>query len=222
MAGFLEQEYYCLSPSPIFKGFDRICKTWFEVIKDYSGICENKDAIYWYNERASLSSFCAALGRRGITFMEEYSSVKGRMENEGKKSTLSRGRVDLCFFHNDSWYISEAKYFQRFFESNGRLEPALLPNAVFEEACRDAESSQKGYPDGHALGLAFVTLGFQPKLHDNMDNLLAEFILTLKDLSGCDFWAYCAPKGLRELASGGWRYPIVLLLGKIVREAGKA
>ncbi|MDR2667406.1 MAG: hypothetical protein LBB34_04855 [Holosporales bacterium] len=226
MAGFREQAYYCFSDSHILKGFDAICKTWFKVIKDYSEICKNEDAIYWYNERASLSSFCAALGRRGITFMEEYSSLKGQGENENKKSALSHGRVDLCFFHNDSWYIAEAKYLKRYFTPNG-LQPALLSSPALAKASQDAERSQKGDPGCHALGLTFVTLSFGPNLYDTMNKQLAEFIHELPEVisklqktSRGAFLAYCAPKNLRQLKSdSGWYFPMTLLLGKIVRKA---
>jgi hypothetical protein len=55
--------------------FQPVLTEWIKVIRSHSEF-DPSDPLYWYNERASLSTFASALARTGSHVLEEHSSRK--------------------------------------------------------------------------------------------------------------------------------------------------
>lgn len=84
---------------------------WVDMIEQYSKAIE-KDACYWFNERATLSVLAAASWRSsGWIALEEYSTDKIRSENKNgkKKGEEKTGRCDLYLCGPEYSYACEAK-----------------------------------------------------------------------------------------------------------------
>ena len=188
--------------------FSRVLESWFDVILQYEAQTRNDnehgDAIYWYNERANVGAFAAALARKGNAVIEEYSCLKGRGADKGP------GRADLSFCYRNHWYLVEAKL----------KWPQLYPASKslnFEEikdpACKDAKRTWQQDKGSIPLGLTFVVPHIHPQYSGQITECVKHVALQLKDENQCNFWAYCAPGRLRELqAKSKDYYPMVLLL----------
>lgn len=208
---------YRIKPSvPKVHNLERVLTSWFTVLSDYAQCCDFDDCIYWYNERASLSSFAGALGRNGITFMEEYSCFKGGCDEQPDKSSLIRGRTDLCFCQNGMWYIVEAK--QRW-DSQRPLATEVLLKPAYDDTLKSLEGDKNCIP----LALTFLAPGIPSSRKNDMDTFVNGYISDLKNDEYCDFWAYYAPYYMRDLqGTAAYSYPIIILLGKIPDEKSSA
>ncbi|WP_417333980.1 hypothetical protein [Halarcobacter sp.] len=81
-----------------------------EYIEDWYSNGTYEDCAYWYNERASLSILAGAIWRRGGVCLEEYCSIKAKLDDKTIESKERHGRTDLYFYLGDEEYIVEAKY----------------------------------------------------------------------------------------------------------------
>lgn len=83
--------------------FDIVFRRWFSIIDEYSEInnfdgdqkAKVDDVPFYYNERATLSSFVGALWRSGYNCLEEFATEKEF--KEGDEKTMKAGRGDLYF-----------------------------------------------------------------------------------------------------------------------------
>jgi hypothetical protein len=89
--------------SRAFKSWEQPLSAWFSLLDEYAHVYRNKDAGYWYNERATLSSFVGALWRAGAVALEEYRCSR---HFGGQPVT---GRADLWFLLDGREYVVEAK-----------------------------------------------------------------------------------------------------------------
>jgi len=76
------------------------------IIDSFTNDYDNEDALYWYNERATLSTFASAISRvhKDSHVLEEYRTDK-KDDEHGKWN----GRADLFFVIKRTEYVAEAK-----------------------------------------------------------------------------------------------------------------
>jgi|WetSurMetagenome_2_1015567.scaffolds.fasta_scaffold447464_2 hypothetical protein len=80
-----------------------VLEKWIEINQKYVNEFENKDTLYWYNERANVGTLAAAIWKSNGMAIEEYNDEK-RLGGE-----KWQGRVDLFYKYNEKEIISEAK-----------------------------------------------------------------------------------------------------------------
>jgi hypothetical protein len=139
------------------KGLKPIIKTWMDLIRKYSNRHKNEDALYWYNERATLSTLVGAIWKWDGTALEEFLSTKTKSQNKKSKRTKS-GRTDLWFEWRDKQYIVEAKQISPSMHKSKKPIVDQLKESL-EKACNDAVkfSFQDGNKQYVRIGITFLT-----------------------------------------------------------------
>jgi len=92
-------------------GFDTLLREWISVINRLLEEWEDDvDFPWWYNERACVGTFAAAVWLcKGVAF-EEYLSEKVKdRAGRARESEPTKGRTDLYFSFKQKEYIAEAK-----------------------------------------------------------------------------------------------------------------
>ena len=203
-------------------GFSSVIESWFDVIHQYeenSKFYEDEmgnthgDAIYWYNERANVGAFAAALARCGHSVIEEFACLKG-----GEKDPKGE-RADLSFYYQGKWYLAEAKLKWKYLCPSSKT---FSIKDVGKEARKDALKTWKGDPDAEPLALTFVVPCIPPKQREKSTELVKIMIAQLEQDNPGAFWAYCAPGRLRLLQTGHKSknyYPMVILLAEHVEHS---
>lgn len=201
--------------------FNKILGEWFNVIHDYNELAPD-DCLYWYGERTNVSAFGASLARNRYTYLQEYTDTKLKEENE------SAGRVDLWFHDGEEGYAIEAKHKFLTLKSvaSVKLDPASLLKDAVADTARTA-LTERGYSEFFAL--TFVVPKIPSTLikrgnisyHEQLTDIVKQYIEQLKVIEYCDCWAYCAPKSNRELSTTladgqKYYYPMSILLAKFV------
>lgn len=187
-------------------GFEKILETWFEVIHDYE-VKSGGDAIYWYNERANVGAFAAAMARNNMTVIEEYACLKGRGKN------TSKGRADISFYYNNLWYLAEAKTHWPYLPRSKSIDT----EKYIESALSDVKKTHQQDKSAMPFGLVFIIPRIKPIYKDQIKELLTAYIEQLTNNVECDFWAYCAPGRHRELQTthpSMLFFPAVIVMGK--------
>lgn len=159
---------------------------------------QSEDALYFYNEIATLSTFAGALWRHGHLVLQEYAAYKGPRQNKP-------GRADIWFRLGCQELVAEAK--QRW---PRRLNNDAVESA-FTAAIGDAEETQKV---GRRLALAIITPSLPKEKSDKAEGIIRDFIEILKKTK-CAFLAY----EFRQPESPTWKdrlYPGVVLLGQLI------
>ena len=210
----------------LLKGLTPIVERWMDLIEEYSSKMKNKDALYWYNERATLSTFAGAIWlSRGIA-LEEFSSTKIK-STRGKSTKTKSGRTDLWFYFNGKEYIVEAKQISPSMHYSEKDIIDQLQNTLEKEACNDAAefSPPKFHKKCLRIGVVFLT-PYLPKSYKNKHEIKSK-ILALKKkikerLKGKrDYHLLAIPSSDSSLklqdTSDGLIYPIVVLVAKVVR-----
>ncbi|MDR2869480.1 MAG: hypothetical protein LBV04_03435 [Deferribacteraceae bacterium] len=123
--------------------FKCVFELWFDIICEYTKI-EKEDAIQYYNERANVGAFCAALARNNITYLEEYVCEKGWGDNKGN------GRTDLSFYFRGQWYVVEAKI------CKGKGTWLSKFKSSIDAACDDVHRTWQKQRYSASIGMSFV------------------------------------------------------------------
>lgn len=177
--------------------FDILLQEWINNILIYCRFWRKKDAPYWYNERATLSTFAGAVWKAGGFALEEYRSTKRR----GEKRT--KGRIEIYFRWLGKDYAGEAK--QLWFRLTKRKGKYLFGRRIqerMESAIRGAKAIPRS--EGTRLGLVFIVPSinrsiFRPNyIHDIVDELHEQKY---------DLCAWCFPKCARKLRDKKNIYP---------------
>lgn len=198
-----------------------VIKQWKVLVEKYSDVNKAKDALYWYNERATLSTFAGAIWLSGGTVLEEFSSTKinsRKKESRKKKS----GRTDLWFNWRGKEYIVEAK----------QISPSMDPRKTtvvnelekyLKEACKDAKNFVP--PTGHKkyirMGVVFLS-PYLSRSYRNKQEIVKTKIFDLRgELSqkhGYRLLAWIFPPSTRKLqdTNDGLIYPGVALVAKVI------
>lgn len=179
---------------------------WTQVISSYSDTHPD-DALYWYNEQASVSTLVSAAARFGWHALAEFRTEK----DNGQGRFL--GRADLWFQSHAAMgpqgsYLLEAKQLWP------RLPAALggLKNEV-EHSLQQAltEVASVTDPDAHRMGLVFVVPAIARTHHFDDPQQVAKMVerlLAVLQTVPVDAWAYCSSSsGSSPINQDGYRYP---------------
>ena len=188
---------------------ERVLRAWLKILDRYRAAAP-RDAPYWFNERASVSTLAAGAWACGGVSLEEYSSRKGKRQ-------LSAGRADLWIRTSSCSYSLEAKQLFRSFRGHTCVTAA---SEWLEWAAEDARKIQRSEARkrGGVLFLApYVRRGYAAEFKAGawVEGLLKEV--------DHDFaaWWFCRPGTTPPTSidkSSGWHayYPGVILLGRFV------
>ncbi|MBU0634458.1 MAG: hypothetical protein KKB82_03250 [Candidatus Omnitrophica bacterium] len=189
------------------KELSKTLKIWIRNIKQFSKDFEN-DALYWYNERASLSVFAGAVWLSGGYALEEFSATKGSLGEEWK------GRKDLWFCLNQQEYIVEAKFKYQSFSPQAKIFDKI--KQTLNEACSDAKKSVE--KDNISLGLCFIAPYLPKSKEKDMESLIESLKKELLKID-YDFLAWIFPEVSGRLSYPKNNIPIFypggVVLGKI-------
>jgi hypothetical protein len=108
-----------------------------------------KDLPWWYNERATLSIFAAAVWKSGGIAVEEFSTTKRALQ--GKRSRAYAGRTDLYIQMRSQRYVVEAK---NIFLSASGPESVSRIKRLLAQATRDVRKCPPY--GGKRLAVVFV------------------------------------------------------------------
>lgn len=163
-----------------------ILEEWVEIISTYTNEYDPEDALYWYNERATLSTLAAAITRQPYrTFvLEEYRTEK-RDDERGKWP----GRADLFFVCHRTAYVAEAKQVWVSISSRAGESVAKITKALHLAR----KEAVKGKSLEHRrLGIVFVVPRLPLSELDDRHERIRDFI---SDLDKVDYeaMAYAFP-----------------------------
>lgn len=203
-------------------------ENWIKLVKRYAG-AHDEDATYWYNERATLSVFAAAVWQDNkCCAIEEYANKKSN-----KLRAEKNGRCDLYMQLDDTSYACEAKQsWQKVVpKGKGNLETTLDVIKLANDATREIRADEADV----RLSLTFCIPYFQKKAlqqHSNLDDAITsnieEFCTELNNIVKnnqylCDGVAYVFPKQSRLLQTeDGVFYPGAVLLIKKINKGYRA
>jgi hypothetical protein len=190
-----------------------VINKWQELIDD-SYWFRNQDAPWWYNERASLSTFAAAVWLCQGKALEEFSTDKIAITE--RKQTY-KGRCDIWFKIKALEFIAEAK--QSWPSLGGNMQTAKnMVEKSLRSACRAA--GQVPDWDGARLGMVFVVPSLIKSKHKNMEGLRSQFVDELLKIENASI-AWIFPQRARNLSFTLYRKdyisPGVILLMRPVR-----
>ena len=192
--------------------FSKIIRCWLGIIEKYSDEYTD-DALYYYNERATLSTLAGAVWRSGEYALEEFGSFKI------KKRKRILGRADLWFSFGQKEYLIEAK---QIWPSISRWSSDLnkqLDNGL-NNAVNDVRKLKKySYGDSVELvGILFVTPYLPPSDQGkaNVTKGNSKLINAIKNTPS-DFYGFVFPSATSARDKYGYLYPGVAILGKMIK-----
>ncbi len=165
----------------------RALREWTRCILDYSRALEWKDAAWWYNERASLSTFSAAVWRAGGVALEEYSTLKrwGRARRTG--------RCDLYFQFPGERFAAEAKFMWSNLGPNLEGQVDRVGERL-DWACRDATRIDEG---ARRFGMLCVSTSMPVEYGREVDARIEKWLDRLRSLpSFAMAWSF--PRQMRR------------------------
>ena len=192
-----------------FSALRPILIQWIHNIHNYCNQYHNKekpaekDAPYWYNERATLSTLAAAVWKLGGIALEEYKAKKMTKREEWK------GRVDLWFQLKRKMYVIEAKQHWCLIDKQ-KLNRGLVKDRV-QRRLTSAISNVIETPvdEGTPIGIVFVV----PKMRERRISLLRNFLDMLHEVKP-DFMAWSFPRCCHDLQWKNFFFPGVAVIGK--------
>ena len=190
--------------------FSPILNKWAKSIIRYTKEYDPNDALYWYNERATLSTLAGAIWRSNFYAFEEFSS---------KKSSRLRekwvGRTDLWAAMRKTEYAIEAKQAWVALSSRAKKNVDRVWKSL-RAACRDAVNSRS--PQQKALGVTFAVPRVPKLEHSQVAELTSGFLTKIRGLD-YDFMSYAFPRWDNLIDLSGRLYPGVILLARAPRRS---
>ena len=146
----------------------KVLRKWCNLIRDESWL-ENGIVPWWFNERASLSTFAGAVWKTGGLVLEEYSMVKKpRKTSQVRDEKL--GRTDIFFRTGDGdSFVAESKMTRVRIDGRSGVPQKRTANAL-QKALVDANRNRR--MGGHKLAMVFIT----PKVHRTRKDTAIEFL----------------------------------------------
>lgn len=187
-----------------------ILTSWLKVIDTYLNYSDLEDSPWWYNERATLSSFAAAVWAANGVALEEYATVKG------KTRQAWTGRCDLYIGISSQQFACEAK---QAWCPIGRRSKKGFSNAKsgINDACDDARKLDKG--EGRRLGLCFAVPYLPPRDAKYIEHQLNDWLKAILNIDRSSI-AWIFPKSARRsiTTENGYFYPgIALIIREVFR-----
>lgn len=209
---------YCTSE---LRGLSPLLKSWCQCVIRYSKIQEWEDNLWWYNERATLSSLAGAAWQLdGWVALEEYSTrKKGRLPTKKgiDSGRLIGGRCDLYVSHQSTSFAIEAK---QAWQNIGNRAHANRVDEAMNLAWNDCGHLHRTEADirlAVVFAVPYISItevtGDDGKSIDygKVDSKVNNWIK--KCASACDAYAACFPRRIGMFVSKrGYIYPGILLM----------
>lgn len=154
-----------------------ILEEWIEVISVYTNDFDVEDSLYWYNERATLSTFASAAARCGFHVLEEYRHEKKDTRPE-KKKKMKTGRADLFLARNRTTFVAEAKQIFPIYSSRSNFDSRTLARGL--KSARDDVRDVTEDAD-YKLGILFCTPRIPKKNIPESSEILRSKIIEFKE-----------------------------------------
>ncbi len=190
-----------------------ILDSWLKINREYSNY-DSEDGLYFYTERATLSTLAGAVWKVGGFALEEYSDVKGY----GAKR--KNGRTDLWFTceNQKNEFIVEAKQRWPIISDRANAIHNTLVTGL-KDAVSDAKKVEVTY---RGFGVKFLGVLFAvPKLppsdqaDEHIEERLKRFIEEVEKVD-CSFYGYFLSSESKVIGQDGRLYPGVAILGKLI------
>lgn len=181
-----------------------------EWIKIHESFCKTSkdDSLYWYNERATLSTLAGAVWNLKGYCLEEY-----RTDKKYRKETYL-GRADLWFEWRKQEYYIEAKQRWISLSKNAKSASRHINETIInvkKEAANTIKDSK-----GKSLGIVFTIPYLSLNESGNINNSISLFLEELEKVE-YEIMAYTFPIHCRSLKSENYIYPGVALVGITTR-----
>ncbi len=189
-----------------------ILKEWTKLICRYTEKVNSEDALYWYNERATLSTLAHAIARRGHVVLEEY-----RMQKRSLREGRWEGRADLYFVCKKTDYVAEAKQLWLSISKRSRRsswKPRI--NKILIKAKSEAVTA-KDYPDLKALGVVFVVPYVPPSEVENCQKLVEDCITHMRKINWHGM-AFAFPRNPETFSNRKYLHPGVFCLIRLPKK----
>lgn len=190
---------------PIFSDWIAFSKRWTKIF-DY-------DAVWWYNERASVSVLAAAITWNGGVVLEELTNHK-KVELRGGSNALAIGRADMVFRFKKWDFVLEAKQLWLSAQSENASDK-------IQEALREAKKNVVATVSygSQRLGAVFVTPWVAKSVREKTRLLIQSLIDQIKRDVDYGAFAYVFPRAARALKWEGETvfYPGSMLLLRVPR-----
>jgi hypothetical protein len=187
--------------------FEIVLQQWILVLDRLYYDWKRDDFPWWYNERASVSTFAAAIWLSGGSAFEEYSSEKKRNE---AKSKVTPGRTDIFFSYNNKDYLGEAKQYWPWLANHPTC------NREFHEKLNLAEDDATSIRN--EAGIKTAILFASPKIKQSnsgkLKMLIDEWIEFLDENNNYSARAFFFPKHGLNAVFNGRIYPGIALFLK--------
>jgi hypothetical protein len=170
----------------------------------------HEDAVWLYNERASVGILAGAIWKHGGLAFEEFSIMKAMADG-----TSSRGRADLYFDFGEDRFQAEAKHaFTKLGGRTGQIDHTARLTELLEQSVADVKCCEDY--EATRLGLVFAAPSIPKTEADSMDASLRGWLGKLLVMSH-DAIAWVFPSEGSRRESGSRYYPGIALL---IRKAG--
>jgi len=193
--------------------FRPILEEWTKLICRYTEEYDPEDALYWYNERATLSTLAHAIVCQNNIALEEY-----RMKKNSIHDGQWEGRADLFFVRGMTHYVAEAK--QMWLSISHRAQRSRWRKRIGDKlniARREAVQS-KEYQSMRPIGVLFVVPYVPDREADKTGSLIEDCITRMRDLD-YDTMAYAFPRGAKVCSKSGYLHPGVFCFIRVPRKA---
>lgn len=189
--------------------FKPILEEWTQIVTQYTEREMPKDALYWYNERATLSTLAAAIARKKHPLLEEYRTEKGRGHNSWA------GRADIWFKCGEKAYVGEAKQLWISITRGASLAKVKV-NSTLRGARSEAIDSK--YLGAKGLGIVFVVPYIAKSKNGDASYLINEFKKAIYQID-CDASAIAFPHNAETTNEEGYFYPGVACCIRLSRRS---
>lgn len=198
------------------KSLTPIIKKWIDLIEKYSAKWKNEDALYWYNERATLSTFAGAIWLSGGDALEEFSStkIKSTYKRSGKQSS---GRTDLRFHWRGEDYIVEAKQISPSLHKS-RIPITVQLQGALENACDDVKkfSPQDSRKKFVRIGITFLTPYLPKSRYSDIESRILELKTDLNRKHNYHLLAWLFLDSTRKLQYESFIYPGLVIAARVI------
>jgi len=189
--------------------FNDAFKQWFLVIQKYCEARAWEDVPWWYNERASLSLFAAAVWNSGGIALEEYSTSKSH-----KKERWS-GRGDLYVKIKRKQYVIEAKQVWSPMGTRARRPNGKIEEALFDARHAAGETKSWG---AKRLGLVFAVPYLPNSEQDNLKERINYWLECVKSIEGSSMAWIFSEEVSDWFQYKGYLYPGIVILLRPLRQ----
>ncbi len=183
---------------------------WLRTNRDYLEEYDCEDALYSYNERASIGTLAGAIWKCNGLALEEYSATKGKGDDK------SRGRVDLYFHYAGKEVVAEAKMDWIYLLNDKKKDYSDTFVESISKAGKDLERTIHNNEADYGMALSFFSTHSPPgvdvsKATDDFRNAVKKVFKA----EGCDFYAWFRNTSGTPVTSERYQYDIAVLMGKV-------